>query len=82
MQARIFRSLADSTDLIARNLKMAALDLRTFTVQYFARLFTKQDKFMKNQKLASGTIQGTKFHAQLTPQIFQNIPHSQSETLR
>jgi hypothetical protein len=79
MQARIFRSLADSTKRIARNLKIAALDLRTFTVQYFARQPKRRGKSMKNQQLRSGTIEKAKFHAQLTPRFRQN---SQSATLR
>jgi hypothetical protein len=71
--------LADSANQIARNLKIAALDPRTFTVQYFADWSKWQEKTMKNQELASGTVEAANSHAQLTPQSRQN---SQSATLR
>jgi hypothetical protein len=74
IQARIFCSLADSTNRIARTLKISALDLRTFTVQYFARLVTKQEKPVKNQKLASGTIEKPK----LTPNLDRGFSRMRS----
>jgi hypothetical protein len=81
MQAKIFRNLADSTNRIARNLKIAALDLRTLTVQYFAGVSNRQEKFLENQNLGSGANEKAKSHAQVALRFRQNMPYSQSATL-